>query len=70
MTEIEVVLADCVDMWMSGQDPAPILRRHPDVADEVSQLLDVAKAVYKSGSLLQALPYARRFPAIEPGFSS
>lgn len=54
MSELEVVLADCVDLWMRGQDPATVLQRHPGVASEVSQLLLIAQAVRESGELKES----------------
>jgi hypothetical protein len=48
VTEVEVVLADCIDLWMDGQDPMPVLSRHPRVADEVWELLQIAQAVRRS----------------------
>ena len=45
MTQPESVLAECLDLWLSGADPTPVLLRHPDVAQEVSALLATAQRV-------------------------
>ena len=63
MTQPQSVLAECLDLWLSGGDPAPVLKRHPAVALEVALLLATAQRVRDSGAAFDAVPDTGRLRA-------
>jgi hypothetical protein len=60
MTQPQSVLAECLDLWLSGGDPGPVLGRHPDVAREVSSLLLTAQRVRDSAAGFNVTPDTAR----------
>jgi hypothetical protein len=60
MTQPQSVLAECLDLWLSGGDPDPVLGRHPDVAREVSSLLLTAQRVRDSAAGFNVTPDTAR----------
>ena len=56
------ILGDCLDALEAGSDPQDVLARHPETADEVEPLLDVALMLRECrGPLVQKLA-PRRVP--------
>ena len=60
MTQSQSVLAECLDLWLGGGDPAPVLDRHPDIAREVSSLLLLAQRVRDSAAGFNVTPDTAR----------
>ena len=60
MTQSQSVLAECLDLWLSGGDASPVLDRHPDIAREVSSLLATAQRVRDSAAGFNVTPDTAR----------
>jgi len=63
MSDPESILAECLDEWMKGGDPAPILQRNPELAEEMLALLDTAMRVRESADGFEVMPDLGRLRA-------
>ena len=63
MTQAQAVLAECLDLWLSGGDPSLVLKRHPALALEVASLLATAQRVRDSAAAFYAEPDTGRLRA-------
>jgi hypothetical protein len=56
------ILGDCLDALEAGSDPQDVLARHPESADELEELLDVAQMLRECSEPLVQQLAPRRVP--------